>query len=164
VYGGKPSDIEALTDFPFQPDARTRWNDAVGSRPDEDIIQVKCDEIGILFQLFPEDAQIQAAGDNLVKALALISQRRTTIRLQKHSDIATLRILTDGVIMRVVETTDPLFTYDPSSHTVTYGKATTVITDDKGNTSVTGINSFTNDYATKVSSSVYCLMLESLFG
>jgi hypothetical protein len=150
VYGGKPSDIEALTNLPFPPEARKRWDDAIGTRPDEDIIQVKAEEIGTLFQLFADDPQIQAVGDNLLKALAFISLRRTTIKLQKHTDIATLHIPTDGVIMELGENSNPTVTYNPEAHTITYGKATSSLpANPSANPAPVIPDTFTNDYATR---------------
>jgi hypothetical protein len=49
VYGGKPSDIKALANLPFPTEARTKWDKAVGTRPDEDIIRVESKEIGAFF-------------------------------------------------------------------------------------------------------------------
>jgi hypothetical protein len=140
VYGGKPSDIEALANLPFPVEARTRWDVAVGTRPDEDIIQVEAKEIGAIYQQISTDPQIQRVGSNLIAALAFISGRRTTVRLQKYTDWASFSVISDGVSMQVKESTQtPLVSYDPTTHTVTYGAGFGA-----GGT-------FTNDHAAKVS-------------
>jgi len=151
VYGGKPSDIEALANLPFPTEARTRWDKAVGTRPDEDIIQVQSKEIGAVYQQIAGDTQTQKAGSNLLAALAFISNRRTTVRLQKHTDWATFRVISDGVSMQVKQSTQPpLVSYDPTTHTVMYG-----IQSADGGT-------FTNDFSGNVSFSLLSYASKSI--
>jgi hypothetical protein len=115
------------------------WNNAVGTRPDDDVIQVGATEIGVLLQQIPDDAAIQKVGMNLIAALSFITHRRTTVRLQKHSDFATFQVLSDGVTMQVKESAQPpTVSYDVNSHSLQYGTAV-----DQGGT-------FTNDYTSKV--------------
>jgi len=122
VYGGKPSDIEALTDLPFPPAARATWDAAVGTRPDEDVIQVAAEEIGVVYQQIPGDTQIQKAGNNMVAALSFITNRRTTVRLQKNTDWVTFSVVSAGISMQVAGSTQPpLVSYDINTHTVSYG-------------------------------------------
>lgn len=133
-----------LTDLPFPPEARKTWDDAVGTRPDDDVVQIGATEIGVLLQQIPDDAAIQKVGSNLIAALSFITHRRTTIRLQKHSDFATFQVLTDGVTMQVTETTQPqAVSYDANSHSLQYGF--TALAPPPFNA-----GTYTNDYASKV--------------